>query len=90
VCRVSGLCLIEKERNGERWGDRISKIGLLELRLKRLPLRGGFVGSSAQSLNLPSVAIEATRFGCIVDGNQWIFAKGQYLNPAQLFKSIPL
>jgi hypothetical protein len=63
VCRVSGLCLIEKERKGVRDGERRSKTGLLLCELKRLPLPGASVGSSTQSLNLPSVPMDAIRLG---------------------------
>lgn len=63
VCRVSGLCLIEKERKGARDGERRSKTGLLLCELKRLPLPGASVGSSTHSLNLPSVPMEAIRLG---------------------------
>jgi hypothetical protein len=62
---------VEKDKNGARGGDRISNIGRLERELKRLPLNGGIVRSSAQSLNFPSVAIDAIRLGWIVDGSQW-------------------
>lgn len=63
VCRVSGLCLIEKERKGARDGARSSQTGLLLCELKRLPFCGAMVGSSTQSLNLPSVPMDAMRLG---------------------------
>jgi hypothetical protein len=62
---------MEKERNGAREGARSSQTGLLECELKRLPLVGERVGSSTQSLNLPSVPIEAMRLGCIDGGSHW-------------------
>src|SRR3954454_19104756 len=80
VCRVSGLCLTEKDMKGARGGDRISNMGLPERELNRLPTRGGTVGSSAQSLNFSSEAMDATRLGCIVDGSQWISDDRQYGN----------
>jgi hypothetical protein len=84
VCRVSGSCLTEKERKGERCGEGSWKMGLLEVEVKRLPLRGGMVGSSAQSLNLPSVAMEATRLGWIVEGSQciWVMISLQHSQAA--------
>lgn len=72
VCRVSGLCFIEKERKGARDGERSSKTGLLLCGLKRRPFPGASVGSSTQSLNFPSVPIEAMRLGWMVGGSHCI------------------
>jgi len=70
VCLVSGLCFTEKERNGARGGERNSQTGLLLCGLKRRPFPGASVGSSTQSLNLPSVPMEAMRLGWTVGGSQ--------------------
>lgn len=80
VCRVSGLCLMEKERNGARDGDRSSKTGRLLCELNRLPFPGARVGSSTQSLNRPSVPIEAIRLGCMVGGSHCILPSRQRLD----------
>lgn len=81
MCRVEGLCVREKERNGAREGvERSSQMGLLECELKRRPPRGVMVGSSAQSLKRPSVPIEAMRLGWIVGGSHWILLISQLLS----------
>jgi hypothetical protein len=75
VCRVSELCVMAKDVNGAREGERSSQIGLLLCELNLLPFPGARVGSSTQSLNLPSVPIEAMRFGWMVGGSHCIFAQ---------------
>lgn len=69
MCRVSGLCVSEKERKGEREGERSSKTGLEEWLEKRRPFWGLRVGSSTQSLKRPSVPIVARREGWIEGGS---------------------
>jgi hypothetical protein len=60
---------MEKESHGARAGEGSDHTGAFERELKRRPLPGARVGSSTQSLNLPSAPIEAMRFGWMVGGS---------------------
>ena len=68
---------MEKDKKGARDGARNSNTGRLLWELNRLPFPGARVGSSTQSLNRPSVPIEAIKFGCMVGGSHCILHSGQ-------------
>lgn len=61
-----------KDKKGAREGEGRTQIGVLERELKRRPLFKGMVGSSTQSLNLPSIPVEASRWGWMVGGSHCI------------------